>query len=69
MPAESWFIPGPDGQRIKTNNFNEVREFLRQKEKERAEERKLILAGKTPPPPRFAAPAHRAPAHMKVSLR
>lgn len=68
MSAESWTIPGPDGERIKTNNFNEVREFLRQKKMEREETQKLLLTTKTPPPPRFAEPAHRVP-YMRVSLR
>lgn len=65
MSAERWFIPGPDGTRKETNNFDEVRQFLRQK----AEERKLLIPKKTPPLPVFAAPAHRAPQHMRVSQR
>lgn len=68
MSAESWMVPGPNGQRVRTNNYEDVLVFLRKKKEERQKAQELLLTAKTPPPPRFADPARRAP-NMRVSMR
>ncbi|MDP3661528.1 MAG: hypothetical protein Q8R17_01615 [bacterium] len=50
----------------------EVKQIQREVERKAMEEKTALLAEhkqKTPPPPRFAEPARRAPQHMRVSMR
>ena len=66
MSAARWFVNGPSGKvEVSESEMKEIKRYRMSLDE--------ILAMRkqkpTPPPPRFADPAHRAPAHMRVSMR
>ena len=66
MSAARWFVNGPSGR----VEITEAEMKGIQRHCMSVEDVLMLRTQKpTPPPPRFAQPAHRAPAQMRVSMR